>query len=230
MTLPPIYVINFNDESRKQKMICRFKSLDISLRFVPPVFTDDVRLDIPSDTSLDTIPKIDKRIWSIMLQHLDSIRDFYDNTTESHCIVCEDDIFISKYFKRDLPKILKEFDEQKLDVLLLGYLIPYKIDIGETSPLQYIYKSFDDDLWGSQMYLITRNHAKFLLDKYTIDFAINNIDLAFSPDWTLTKMGHRAILCPMLAVEEGTTKTEHWGQNNFHHNCFLANYDPDIYI
>ena len=238
METPPIYVINFQDESRKQNMIRRFDAFGISLHFVPPVFTGDSRLE-GNGTEIGN-----KRVWSIMLQHLDSIRDFYfGDSKANHCIICEDDILISKYFARDMPYILKHFNQLNLDVLLLGYLLPYKwskkdnlildLDLGGEGRgrgPEYTFKYYADDLWGSQMYLISRNHAKYLLDTFTVDWAQSHLESPFSPDWILTKKGNRAMLYPMLAVEEGNTKTDHWGQNNFHQNCFLANYDPAIYF
>ena len=54
------YVINFNDDERKQRMIDRFSSIDIDLQFIDPVYENDHRL---FDTSLY------KRTSSIMLQH-----------------------------------------------------------------------------------------------------------------------------------------------------------------
>ena len=80
------------------------------------------------------------------------------------------------------------------------------------------------------MYLISRAYAKFLLDKYTIEFALNNLDKPYSPDWVITKNGNKAMLYPMIAVEEGNTKTSHEGQNNFHKRCFEANYDSNLFI
>ena len=221
----PIYVINFNDDNRKQKMIQRFNTIDIELKFTPPVYQIDQRIPLYADA------KVEKRTWAIMLQHLDSIRDFYENTNSSHCIVCEDDIMISKNFKNDLPNILNNFNHLKLDILLLGYLLPFKLNTNPyfTSKI-YQYYNYPDDLWGSQMYLISRAYAKFLLDKYTIEFALNNLDKPYSPDWIITKNGNKAILYPMIAVEEGSTKTINEGQNNFHKRCFEANYDSNIFI
>jgi len=221
----PIYVINFNDDNRKQRMIERFNTMDIELKFTPAVYLTDSRIPSQSD------PKIEKRTWAIMLQHLDSIRDFLENTLSTHCIICEDDIMISKKFKDDLPNILQNFNQLKLDVLLLGYLLPFKLNENTYfKPKSYQYYDFPNDLWGSQMYLISRAYAKFLLDKYTIEFAINNLDKPYSPDWVITKNGNKAILYPMIAVEEGETKTTHDGQNNFHKRCFEANYDANIFI
>jgi hypothetical protein len=52
----------------------------------------------------------------------------------------------------------------------------------------------------------------------------------YSADWIITKNGNRAIIHPLIAVEEGDTKTDHSGQNDFHRSCFLCNYNPDIHI
>lgn len=225
----PIYVINFNDENRKEKMINRFNNLGFDLHFVPPVTKEDSRLDIPN-------VNFDKRTWSIMLQHLDSIRHFYENTTDDHCIVCEDDILISKNFKSELPIILQNFKDLNLDILLLGYLFPHKLyntyfSLKSTTKINYTYHNYPDDLWGCQMYLISRSYAKFLLDKYTLKFAVSNLNNPpYNPDWIITKNGNRAIIHPLIAVEEGDTKTDHSGQNDFHRSCFLCNYNPDIHI
>ena len=89
----PIYVINFNDEIRKNKMINRFKSVNLELKITPPVYQNDPRLNFEN-------PKLPKRTCSIMLQHMDSINDFITNTTANYCIICEDDILISKNLKR----------------------------------------------------------------------------------------------------------------------------------
>jgi len=224
----PIYVINFNDEERRNSMIKRFETIGLKLRFTPPVYKTDPRLNIDIDDN-----RVEKRTWSIQLQHLDSIRDFYENTNQDYCIVCEDDILISKNFNKDMEQIIENFNKLELDILLLGYLLPFKLQndyFKLKKTIGYTINEYPDDLWGSQMYLITRKYAKFLLDKYTIEFAVKNLDLPYSPDWTITKNGNRALLYPMIALEEGSTKTDHIGQNNFHRNCFLSNYDKDIFI
>ena len=236
----PIYVINFNDENRKNKMIQRFNSIGFELKFMDPVYESDLRItDGIKGGIKDGIPvkggipvnKIEKRTWSIMLQHLDSIRHFYETTTLPHCIVCEDDILISKNFKTDLPNIIQNFNQLKLDILLLGYLIPFKIESNlYFKPKTYQYLDYPNDLWGSQMYLVSRAYAKFLLEKYTIDYAISHLDEPYSPDWVITKNGNKAILYPMVAVEEGGTKTSNESQNNFHKRCFETNYDSNIHI
>jgi len=208
-------------------MICRFKQLNLNIQFVDPVFENDTRL---IDTNLY------KRTSSIMLQHLDSIKHFYYNTSADQCVICEDDIFISKNLPKDLPEIVHTFKELNLDVLLLGYLFPYSLHGNWHFPVlkdteKYCYHGFPDDIWGSQMYMISRKHAKFILDTFTIEFAIKNLEkVHYNPDWTITKYGKRSCIKPMIAVEEGDEKSGHGGQCDFHRTCFEHNYNEDVYI
>lgn len=221
----PIYIVNFNDTDRKQKMIDRFHSVGFVPKFPEPVYTTDPRLCDASKYNLDI------RTCAIMLQHLDGIRDFVYNTNSDYCIMCEDDIYISKKFNKEIVSVVDNFKELNLDVLLLSYLINFKIE-KSYFPLigGHSYHTYPDDLWGSQMYMISRKHAKYLLEKYTMEWAKSNTDKPFSPDWTLTKEGYRAIIYPMLAVEEGIVKCDHQGQINFHREVFECNYNPDKFI
>lgn len=224
------YCINYKDDVRKSKMIKRFDSINLNLFFVEPVENDDERLQNAPN-------KRDLRVWSIMLQHLDSIRHFLVNTTNEYCIVCEDDILVSKNIVNDLPEIINTFNKLELDVLLLGYLLPFKIyDWFTHFPLKYrndkySFYDFPNDLWGSQMYMISRKHAGYLLDKYTIEYAISTVETEpFSPDWTLTKNGKKSILYPMIALEEGDSKSGLNSEEQFHYNCYQTNFDADVYI
>jgi len=228
------YCINFLDKNRKEKMINRFNFFELSLQFVPPVYQSDARLPQKDDGI-----ECDRRTWSIMLQHMDSISDFYNNSNNEYAIICEDDILLHKDFVSYLPNIIIDFEELKLDILLLGYLLNISADALSTSSefsliqknKKYSYYALPYHLWGSQMYLINRKHAKFLLDKYTIVYAITNINTSpYNPDWTITKDRHHLLIYPMLALEEGGTKTDHIGQNEFHQQCFEVNYNPELYL
>jgi len=221
-----LYCINFMDEERRIKMMDRFEGQELTLHFVDPVYTTDSRID----------PCLNKRVTSIMLQHMDSIRHFYETSTTPYAIICEDDILLSKHFATDLPRIMNRYKELNLDVLLLGYLLPIRLtkDTPDFKPLDeiegYTFYDFPYHLWGSQMYLIRREHAKFLLDKYTIAYAKADLGRPYNPDWTLTKDGKKALLYPMLALEEGLEKSNHEGQSDYHLNCFFTNYNSDVYF
>ena len=225
------YCVNFNDETRRTKLQERFRTINTPLHFVDPVYKTDPRLD-----GLSEYKHIDNRISSIMLQHIDSIHHFLNKTTANYCVVCEDDILISRNFVNDFTQVLETFQELKLDVLLLGYLLPIKLHEGTSwynlllRTNSYEYYRHPDHLWGSQMYLLTRQHAQFLYDTLTISYAIEQLDIPYNPDWTLTKIGNRGLVYPMLAIEEGSTKTECIDQNDFHKLCFNTNYDETLYM
>jgi hypothetical protein len=70
--------------------------------------------------------------------------------------------------------------------------------------------------------MITKNFAKTLLDRYYNNFAgfDNNV---FMVDKTIIKHGNRALLYPMLAVENDCQKDE------YHQLCHKIHYD-EVYI
>ena len=228
----PVYVINYKNEDRRKRMNDRFNIFGVVPKFVPGVDITDERLSNVKD---------DIRNWSIMLQHLDSIRDFYENTSLDHCIVCEDDIHISKTFDKDIDLIVKSFVHLKLDVIMLGYLLPFKINMSCSlhkryfsvvhSDEQFIYHKYPDDIWGTQMYLISRKYAQFLLQTFDIEHALAHPKpFTYNPDWIITKNGERALIVPMIAVEEGTSGSEYMTQVDFHSKCTRVNYEEKKYI
>src|SRR5665647_670462 len=171
------YCVNFKDTERRNKMLERFNNQNLTLNFVPPVYVDDERLN--TDFIHKNVCKAGKRIWSIMLQHLDSLQHFLDNTDHEFVIVCEDDIKISKTFVKELHLALYHYLDLKLDVLLLGYLLDRKLEENEgdfkllrKTENNFRFHDFPYHLWGSQMYLMNRKHAKFLLEKYTVEYAM----------------------------------------------------------
>jgi hypothetical protein len=233
--LVKFYCINYKDEYRREKMAKRWSTLGLELKFVEPVEVIDHRLNLPD---ID----FEKRTWSIMLQHLDSIRDFVESTDAEYCIVCEDDIVVSKHIANDLPEIIQVYESLSLDVLLMGYLVPYRItDDNHYYPLKsrnykYSYHDYPDDLWGSQMYMVSRKHAITLLNKYTVDFAIQSLKIPenlrkpFSPDWAITKFGNKSIIYPMIALEEGDTKCNMECEISYHQKCFKLNYTERVFL
>lgn len=224
---PKFYCVNFQDNDRLGKMNDRFNKLDVSINFVDPVFKTDPRLN------MEGIPENHKRTCSIMLQHLDSLKHFLATTDESckFCIVCEDDILVSKHLLNKMPTMIKQFNELNLDVLLLGYLFPYEIDPFYNHHFPFfseenghIFCGYPDDLWGSQMYMVSRAHAERLIREFPPEYILGESSLPYNPDWIITKVGKRALIKPLLALEEGEVKTDHWGQSDFHQQCFNNNY------
>jgi len=228
-----IYVVNFCDEARRSRMEQRLSSLGLSPHFVDPVYIADERLNLPG------LENTHKRNASIMLQHLDSLQHFLESTKSKYCIVCEDDILILKNLVIDFPSISAKFDELELDVLLMGYLCPYEInpDWNRYYPRlsrdeKYQYTGYPDDLWGAQMYMVSRDHAKLLLEMYAPTSVVaNDASAPYNPDWTLTKKGKRALIYPMVAIEEAdSNKSGSWGECEFHRRCHEQNYVEGAYI
>jgi hypothetical protein len=180
-----------------------------------------------AETGRATPAGFEHRSAAVMLSHLALIRRFVEETGAAHGIVCEDDIYLRRTIRRDLPAIVRAFDARELDLLLLGYLWPWR-DGGASEA--YRFHDYGDDLWGAQMYLLSRQHAVNLLATYTLDYALTRWPQPFSSDWIVTKHGRRARLSPMLAVEEGGVTTTDAGQIEFHRRCAEAQYDPALYV
>ena len=164
------YCLSYNNEVKKSNMENRFKKLGIECKFYSGIKHTDNRLKYADN-------KINKRQWSITYSHLDILNDFYYNNNNKYAVVCEDDILIHNNFKEIFNKIINDFNILELDILLLGYILPYKIDnenILSNYPLKcpmrldapFKYHEYPDYLSGSHMYMITKNFANYLLNKY----------------------------------------------------------------
>jgi len=231
------YVISYKNPDRAARMNARFSKVGIPLTFVNACGPDDPR--IPKDLDPGSA-----RIWAITWSHLSMIRAFAEVADEGikYGIFCEDDILI----RRDLPKLLpivtSAFDAYNLDVLLLGYLqghLPCEIKFNdgfsppEGAP-QVAFLNFHDEVWGTQMYMMSKAHARDTLNYFTEDYAKRSRSSGsgcapFAADWTLTKRGRRALVYPMMAVEEGFLDSDVPGHTDFHQACRALNYDPAIH-
>jgi GR25 family glycosyltransferase involved in LPS biosynthesis len=224
------YCLSFNDEERKNNMIKRFDQLHIDCTFYQGVQYNDIRL-ANRNLSLSLM-----REWSCCYGHLDMIYDFYYKTDKLYGIFCENDIHIHKDFKLIIPKIITDFNLLNLDILLLGYLTPFIVNKKHINfnlkrdtirkPI-FSYHNYPDNLNGTQMYILSRKYAKYLIDKYYNNFADKTLyddSIIFRSDNIITKDGNRALLSPMLAVEEKKN------QNEYHIKCHESHYKKQIFI
>jgi GR25 family glycosyltransferase involved in LPS biosynthesis len=220
------YCLSFNDIDKKKSMENRFHKLGIKCNFYPGIKHNDKRLKY-AGTSFN------RRHWSMTYGHLDIIQDFYYHTNDKYAVICEDDILIHQDFKEIIKKVISDFNILDLDILLLGYIIPYKIDYDKIVSIYTLkrpmhpdaafkYHEYPEYLSGSQMYMITKNFAKILLDKYYNNFAgfDNNV---FMVDKTIIKNGNRALLYPMLAIEDADQ------EDNYHQLCHKIHYN-EVYV
>lgn len=243
-----IYCLNFNNETRKQSMTDRFNKVGVSATLSPGVPVSDPRI-----ANRGLIPHTEK-CWSCMYGHLDMIRDFVDNDSREFGIFCEDDILIDADFRSRLEHVLADFEALRLDTLLLGYLITYPlvgdsngdhpqvhnsiyVDIDTTATTTFRYYEYGD-IWGTQMYLLSRKQARKIIDKYANGYAdhfLKNHETVFPPfsaDWSITKEGKRCVVYPMLAIEDGLTQYQDCeaGQQSFHMSAHSAHLQVSAYI
>lgn len=219
-----VYCLSFNNPERRENMIKRFNHVNINCIFNSGVSMDDDRMAPGKGGN------------SCMYGHLDMITDFYNSDKEIG-IFCEDDICIHKDLSIILPEVIEDFKIMSLDIILLGYLLPYKISNPNSicNTTKYNYYNYDDELWGTQMYMLSKSYAKYIIDTYSTNYAessiINTNLIPFSADWTITKDTlNRAIIYPMLALEDGKKIYNHEGQQNFHDRCHNEHFDPNIFI
>jgi hypothetical protein len=226
-----IYCLNYKNPRRGEQMRRRFDTIGKECVLSSGVGFDDPRIDPAWSTQ-------EKKNASNVFGHLDNIRHFLEQTDKAFGIFAEDDAVPHRRLAEWLPSVIDEVIAQEIDTLLLGYLIPYKLDsfpeqCGELRRIvtandeAFAFYEYPDDVWGSQMTLLSRKHAEYLLENAT----------RFSPfaaDWILTKKGKRALVYPPLAIEdnEHTTWEHHEcdSQFNFHKHCFQAHYDPETYV
>lgn len=220
------YAFSFNNPTRKQNLLTQFQNEDLPLVFTEPV--------LDSDPRLKDAPQTHKRNWAIMWNHLDMLRDFL-NSSNTYGIFVEDDLILRKGFRTFLPELIASFNRRNLEILLLAYLTPQKpacVDILEnyvSHGINLLYLQYDDNIWGAHMYMLNRQSAQKFLDIYTEGYAKTTLlkpELpSFSPDWTLTKIGNRALVYPMMGLEEGTVNTSDQVHIDFHKNCHDIHYN-----
>jgi hypothetical protein len=231
------YCVCFENPEKKRSMTDRFRKLGLDLVIYGGVPHSDPRIANGENRRIS--PQV-QRLWSVTYGHLDMIRLFYDSG-KTYGLFCEDDIVVSRQLPKNIPFIMQEFDAMRLDVLLLGYMKTFKVEgwmtghelKREFDDRPYTYHNYPDDQWGVHLYMLGREGAKKILDAYASGFADENPEHPFSPDWTISKVGNRALISPMFAVEDGRDSWAHYnhqGQFDFHINTFKFNYIPDVFI
>jgi len=229
------YCVSYNSPTRAAEMTERFAKLDISLNVHTGVQMSDHRLSYTDDPAI-------KRLWSCCYGHLDNLKNFYA-TGKKYGFTSEDDVHIHKDLAKRMPTIIRQFEEMKLDILLLGYMTEHPIKdwysgyhfVYPYDPdREYQYHHYPNHQWGIHLAMFSREYASKALDAFAYGYAkqtLTNPNIApFNPDWTITKLtDKRALMYPMMAVEDGKGNYDHWGQGEFHRNSNRANYVPELF-
>ena len=116
------YCLNFqNENSRRQRMNKKSIYFKIPIQYYSGVTKIDPRISFIEDEKTS-------RCASICYGHLDIINHFVKNSRKEFIVIMEDDIIIRKTFCEDIIKALDIFIKYEYDILLLGYLMPYKLE------------------------------------------------------------------------------------------------------
>jgi GR25 family glycosyltransferase involved in LPS biosynthesis len=238
-----LYCLSYNNPERRGKMSKQFRNMGLDVKFTEGVDFKDDRIQGRGLSSHQM------RVWSCMYGHLDILSDFLNTSDAAFCVVCEDDIIIRRDFSEHLETIMEHNQEMKLDLLMLGHLFynNHKVGISEEYPqiadwfdsTQHTFNYYrypcnrESGFWGSQMYMITRKHAQYLVDKYAEGYAdatlANDQLIPFSADWTITKEGNCGFIYPLIAIEDQPNGYTDVGQHQIREMSYAANYDPTLF-
>ena len=235
-----IYCLNFTNNpqeknDRRIKMEKKFDHFQLPVHFYSGVSSKDNRICFVENDNM-------RRTWSICYGHLDMMNHFVNHSNKDYMILCEDDIIIHKDFTKKLPLAIEIMKKINLDILLLGYLCYKPADMYSNFPeikTEYSTETFKvleyiEDTWGTQMFIVTKNHAKKMLSKYYHYYAeqtlINTGLIPFSADWLLTKNGKRALIYPLLVIENGNSEYDDEGQMNNRINCYNFSFRENTFI
>lgn len=214
------YCLSHNNKQKRRTMEEKFNKLNIDCQFYNGIQDNDSRISYYSNL-------FNRRQKSITYSHLDIIRDFYFKSDKDYAIICEDDILINKHIVFILDKLIKDFEKMKLNILLLGYMLPYKLErchvhseysikLPKISDSYYTYHNYPEYLSGTQMYMITKVYAKYILDYYDNCILLDKYHLM---DKLFIKDGNRALIYPMIAIEDEKQK------DGYHLFCHKTHYN-----
>lgn len=208
-----------NEENMKE----RFRKLNINCKFYSGVDHNNEKI------KNNRFNKLKKKQLSMMYGHLNIFKDFYNDKNFKYAIICEDDIMIHDDIKNILKKVIIDFNLLNLDLLLLSYMIPYKISLngfGVFTPKInmhpdsiYKYYNYPYYLFGTQMYMITKEYAKYILDEHYLTNYSRMF--SFSLDNILIHAGNKALIYPMLAIENEEQK------DPYHKLCHKIHYNKN---
>jgi hypothetical protein len=232
------YCLSFCHPERSESMKNRFAKIGLELNIFEGIPITDSRI---ANNEIRNTPNSTKRLWSVTYGHLTNIKNFYDSGKEFG-IFCENDVVVNKNLPFFLPNIMEEFNMMKLDSLLIGYMTTYKLEdwmqgysLKHYFPDRpYKYLNYPNHQWGIHGLMINRKGAEHILEKYwnrADEYIMDESN--FSPDWTITKTGNRALITPMFIVENGEDTMDHYRdetQYQFHLNTFLFNSIPNVFI
>jgi len=217
------YCLNFHEE-RRQKMIKKLDLFQIPITFYTGVRPADPRIQFVENPAI-------RRTASICYGHLDMLAHFVNHSSKPFAIIMEDDILIKNTFIEDIERAIDVVQKENIDLLLIGFLCSNPIHTYSNFPKiptkystpEFMIMEYPDSTWGSQMYMITKDQARRLVENYATGYFERSLENSamtpFSADWLLTKNGKRALLYPLRVIENGSTKYDDEGQEQCRERC-----------
>lgn len=223
-------------------MIGRFEILGLRYQFVESLPWDDPSIR-PPDGLIESAKLLNgwnTYAWSAAHGHMAAVQAIADSGDELGVII-EDDVHLRLDLPKEMPCIMASFLKMDLDVLLMGYLTHMPPSAPRwawpNKGVQFTYHEYPDDLYGAQMYMISRRYALDLLDRcgpgsgYALRTLADRSIPQFVSDWLITKSTkRRALISPMIGVEEGKTQSAENRYSEYHQRCHDINYDGATHI
>jgi GR25 family glycosyltransferase involved in LPS biosynthesis len=203
-----IYIVSC-DKGRQERLLEKASPLNLDIEFVQSYNYDD--------------PIIQKKAWKIIekgdayptgvaatLGHMIAMQKLLDSS-ETHCMIGEDDIRFDKKFNEKLEVVLKYID--KCDVFTLGGCSD-TVRIGPVTDTEYKGVSFIKNAelgnpWGAQLYIISREYAEYFLNKFSVDDLSSVYDYKFVTDCVIfdRRYCNRFSLMYSIAIEDPDEQT-----------------------
>ena len=156
--LPSINFISVEDSvDRRKNLIKQFVTYGIK-NFTPHVYKRRSEYDYKiTGSNVENLGKFDN---GPTTSHLNTIRKWYETTTEPYTIICEDDVSFEtvKYWTFNWSDFF--------NLLPADWRCVQLVIIAEHRYKNFKFKPRDPYDWCAAAYLISRQHAKFLIEKF----------------------------------------------------------------
>ncbi len=225
MDVPMIYCINLKKSvHRKRKMENRLKNHNI---YDKAVFVEAVSRDSPlvyyyHQFATPDHHNPDEKSWRTVMacfaSHLKAVRTFLESG-EDECLICEDDVMFKNRFAEEYSKVRSNM-LPGVPLMALSYInSDWKgcewtgIDPGKYN----LCKIDQNSLWGSLLYLMTRDYAIKVMTDYDKPYVNGKYDHCSE---VIIKAPGGCIAYPVLAIEESNDSEIHPEHLNYHRHMF----------
>ena len=226
-TLANIYCINVRSSTdRRKRMVNRFKvaGIEEKVTFIDAIPYNSSLIDYYAGYNNNKLEhdKVKRNVISCKASHIKAIRQFlsespstyYDennsstknnNIVDNYAIICEDDIMLSNDFLNRYNETIQNLPDNT-PLICLSYLLWQYEGIkwaGKNINIENIC-TMGPDVWGTQMYMISRAYAIEVIEKYDkTNYVLKSIksDHILTSELITRKSGGY-IAYPPLAIED----------------------------